>query len=273
MVKRWNQKCLILLAVTFSFLFARTYAAVHVVDQERLRKDIENKFQEIKIGWQALTSENRAKVLDKVFLGNNSILLTPEVLRDQYNKLDRPEQFANELLDPNSQNPQVKLTPDVLLDQYNKLDEPEKFLNTLLTENSTRNVKVKLDPQVLKEQYNKLDKPDEFLSRLLIEKETPLQEILASSEPMILLFKKIQVFVALIEKQDFEKAAIVSDDIQTTIKNFDPSLFFPKLFSHYFALTAAHSDVLSNALNNKTSLKWEALNRLYQTDVEEFIQW
>lgn len=104
-------------------------------------------------------------------------------------------------------------------------------------------------------------------------KDNPLQKILLSSEPMMMLFKKIQTFEALIEKQDFEKAALVSDDISTTIKNFDPTIFFPKLFSRYFALTATHSDILSDESNNKTTLKWESLNRLYQTDIEEFILW
>ena len=103
--------------------------------------------------------------------------------------------------------------------------------------------------------------------------EISLQEGLASSEHMILLYKKIQLFEALIEKQDFEKAAMISDDISTIIKNFDPTLFFPKLFSRYFALTATHIDTLSDEWNNKTSLKWEALNRLYQIDIEGFIQW
>ncbi len=234
MVKCWNQKCLILLAVTFSFLFVRVYADPKA-DQENYKKYMEALLENIKKNehWITLEDTNKAEVIKKVFFQDNRIKLSPEILRDQYNKLDNPEQFANELLDPNSHNTLVKLAPNVLLDQYNKLDKPEEFLNALLTENSTHNVKVKLDPQVLKEQYNKLDKPDEFLSRLLI----------------------------------------VSDDIQTTIKNFDPTFFFPKLFSRYLALTAAHSGILSDALNYKTSLKWEALNRLYQTDIEGFIQW
>ncbi|MBS0647901.1 MAG: hypothetical protein JSS10_01595 [Verrucomicrobia bacterium] len=104
-------------------------------------------------------------------------------------------------------------------------------------------------------------------------KEISLQKILVASEPMMVLFKKIQVFEALIEKQDFEKAALVSDDISATIKNFDPVVFFPKLFSRYFALTATHSETLSDECNNKASLKWESLSRLYQNDIEEFIVW
>ncbi len=101
----------------------------------------------------------------------------------------------------------------------------------------------------------------------------PLHEVLASSELMLRLYRKIEAFEALIEKQDFEKAALIADDIDQTIKTFDPSTFFPKLFSNYFALSASHIDTLSQEWANKTSLKWEALHRLYQTDIEEFIQW
>ncbi len=100
-----------------------------------------------------------------------------------------------------------------------------------------------------------------------------LDEVLISSSQIKRLFQKIQAFEALIKKQNFEKAALVSDDIALIIKNFDPTLFFPKLFSKYFSLSAAHMDALSQQWENKGSLKWEALSRLYQTDLDEFIQW
>lgn len=98
-------------------------------------------------------------------------------------------------------------------------------------------------------------------------------EILSTSEPMAQLCKKIEAFESLIQKNDFEKAALVADDISNVIKNFDPALFFPKLFSQYFALSAEHIESLSQEWENKGSLKWEALHRLYQSDLDEFIQW
>jgi len=100
-----------------------------------------------------------------------------------------------------------------------------------------------------------------------------LQHSVHSSEPMTLLLKKIQTFETLIEQENFEKAALVGDDIMNLIKNFDPTLFFPKLFTRYFALTAKHIDILSEEWTNKSSLKWESLSRLYHTDIDEFIQW
>lgn len=100
-----------------------------------------------------------------------------------------------------------------------------------------------------------------------------LQRGLDVSEPMTLLLKKIQAFELLVEKEDFVKAALVADDISATLKNFDPALFFPKLFSKYFALFATHIDTLAQEWEAKNSLKWEALQRLYQTDLSEFIEW
>ncbi len=93
------------------------------------------------------------------------------------------------------------------------------------------------------------------------------------SEPMMLLIKKLHAFELLIEKGDFTKAALVSDDINALMKNFDPALFFPKLFSKYYALSATHIDTLAMEWESKSSLKWEALGRLYQTDLSEFIEW
>lgn len=103
--------------------------------------------------------------------------------------------------------------------------------------------------------------------------QTPLKEVADTSEPFTLLIKKIQAFEALVAKQQFEKAALVSEDLSLILKNFDPSVYFPKLFSKYFALSAVHIDTLAQEWENKNSLKWEALQRLYQTDLEEFIEW
>jgi hypothetical protein len=111
-------------------------------------------------------------------------------------------------------------------------------------------------------------------SRLETSKKTfSLEEILLSSEAMELFFQKIQTFESLIDKKDFAKAALVSDDITNTIEHFDPSIFFPKLFSRYFALIAEHIDTLSQEWENKKSLRWQSLHRLYHTDLEEFIKW
>lgn len=102
---------------------------------------------------------------------------------------------------------------------------------------------------------------------------TSLQEMVHASELMDNLVRKLRAFELLIQNQNFEKAALIADDISVLIKNFDPAIYFPKLFTQYFALTATYIDSLSQEWENKGSLKWDALNRLYQSDLEGFIEW
>ena len=94
-----------------------------------------------------------------------------------------------------------------------------------------------------------------------------------ASNEMILLIKKLQVFDALIEKKNFLKAAIVSKDISQLIENFDPTLFFPKLFAQYFVLLAKHFAMISQETKGEEALQWQYLDKLYRIDMEEFIKW
>lgn len=103
--------------------------------------------------------------------------------------------------------------------------------------------------------------------------EDSLEGILISSDKMRSFYHKIHIFESLIQKGDFAKAALVADDITHTLENFDPSVFFPKMFARYFALMAEHIDTLSMEWESKKSLKWLSLQKLYQTDIEEFVKW
>jgi len=107
----------------------------------------------------------------------------------------------------------------------------------------------------------------------LQEIENPLEEILLASKKMKELHEKLELFATLIEKRNFSKGALVSDDIKTTIENFNPSAFFPKLFSSYYALIAKHIDTLSIEWKRKGTPLWDSLDQLYHTDLEAFVKW
>lgn len=101
----------------------------------------------------------------------------------------------------------------------------------------------------------------------------PSEDPIFYSQEMKLLMKKLQTFEKFIHQEEFTKAALVADDISTTISNFNPALFFPKLFSRYFALTAKNINRLLDEWDSKTSPQWNSLSKLYQTDLDEFIKW
>ena len=166
----------------------------------------------------------------------------------------------------------ILLTKELSQVLHQKIDEPSLNQYILFIVKWLENLKRAITVEKTAPP-EKTSQPSPTPQKETSKKQISLDEFLNSSEMMIRLFKKIQAFEALIEKRNFEKAALISDDIALTIKNFDPTAFFPKLFSQYFALSAAHMDALTEQWENKGSLKWEALNRLYQTDIEEFIQW
>ena len=87
------------------------------------------------------------------------------------------------------------------------------------------------------------------------------------------LTQKLHLFEALIKENKFKKASLVASDIQQIIENFDPILFFPELFSSYLSILAKHIDTLTMEWDQKESPQWNALNQLYQTDIEAFVKW
>lgn len=50
--------------------------------------------------------------------------------------------------------------------------------------------------------------------------------------------KKIEAFVALVERGDMARAAVVAEDLRKAIESFDPRVYLPKLLAPYFRLLA-----------------------------------
>lgn len=99
------------------------------------------------------------------------------------------------------------------------------------------------------------------------------QENVLHSEAIQRLMLKLKTFEKLLKKKEHLKAAMVAQDVSKLIENFDPCLYFPKLFTEYFALLAKHASILSEEWQNQGSLEWKYLEKLYQTDIERFVQW
>jgi len=86
-----------------------------------------------------------------------------------------------------------------------------------------------------------------------------------------LLLKKMEVFSRLVEKEEFPKAAIVADDINQIIGDFDPRIYFPKIFSRYSLLLALHIADISGFDEYKGSVVWQTMQDLYKVDLESFV--
>lgn len=91
------------------------------------------------------------------------------------------------------------------------------------------------------------------------------------SYPMTLLLKKLAAFELLLEKQKFQQAALVAEDINQTLTSFDPLVYFPKTFGRFVRLQALSFEELSAYEDYKGSPQWQAMQDWLKTDIDSFM--
>jgi len=95
---------------------------------------------------------------------------------------------------------------------------------------------------------------------------------LMGSAHLVELCNKLKAFELLIERKEFQKAALVSDDILSTLEGFDPRRFFPDLFASFGGLLNRHVKDIQEHWESKNSTEWKALAQFYQVDLERFVK-
>ena len=85
------------------------------------------------------------------------------------------------------------------------------------------------------------------------------------------LLQKLAAFEQLIKMEKFNLAALVADDIDGIVADFDPKIYFPKIFSTFSLLYAHYISELVACEENKGSVEWAALKELYKMDLERFV--
>jgi hypothetical protein len=78
-------------------------------------------------------------------------------------------------------------------------------------------------------------------------------------------------FERLLTKEQYPKAAIVADDINNIIANFDPRIYFPKIFSNYSLLLALNIGEITAFGENRGSVEWQTMEDLYKVDLDSFV--
>ena len=86
-----------------------------------------------------------------------------------------------------------------------------------------------------------------------------------------LLQRKMAAFERLLAKEQYPKAAIVADDINNIIANFDPRIYFPRIFSNYSLLRALNIGELTVFGENRGSVEWQTMEDLYKVDLDSFV--
>lgn len=91
------------------------------------------------------------------------------------------------------------------------------------------------------------------------------------SYPLKLLIRKLHAFDRLIAGKKYPSAALVADDINSIIANFDPKVYFPKLFTRFSLQLAAHINELVSCEEYKNTVGWQAMQELYKVDLDSFV--
>jgi len=86
------------------------------------------------------------------------------------------------------------------------------------------------------------------------------------------LIIKLDAFNRLITSGKLVSAAVVADDINSIIANFDPRLYLPGLFVKYAMQTASNINSLVAYSQYRQSPAWTALQELYKVDIESFVE-
>lgn len=85
------------------------------------------------------------------------------------------------------------------------------------------------------------------------------------------LLKKLAAFEALVARGDFERAAIIFDDVNMAIESFDPREYLPAVFATFYRDLQRCVDDVSQELGEKGSYRWMALEQLYRVDIDAFL--
>lgn len=105
------------------------------------------------------------------------------------------------------------------------------------------------------------------------EREELKKSIKSAQESLDILSNKMNIFEEMVVRNDYLKAAIIARDMEHIIENFDPLKYFPNLFSNYYSLFAKHAEALSEQFENQESHQVKALEKLYQANLQMFIDW
>jgi hypothetical protein len=86
------------------------------------------------------------------------------------------------------------------------------------------------------------------------------------------LLAKLRAFEVLLEQGDLMKAAIVADDVQNIIENFDPRSYFPRMFSRFSELLSQNAETLGEHIEGRDSFGWKTMALFYKVDIEKFVK-
>ena len=92
------------------------------------------------------------------------------------------------------------------------------------------------------------------------------------SIPLQQLLSNIKMFENLMKKEELYKAAIIYEEIQKELSNFNPLSYLPRLFSQFAGIRAVHAGQLTELVAQNDTVQWQALKEYFVADPEGYQQ-
>jgi hypothetical protein len=101
--------------------------------------------------------------------------------------------------------------------------------------------------------------------------QAPRTQVIEVSPALAGFIRKLEAFAGLVERGEMGKAAIVARDIKAAVDDFDPRVYLPALLAPHFRLLSANIEAIAPHWAAAGSPAWEALEQLYQVDLDAFL--
>jgi hypothetical protein len=110
--------------------------------------------------------------------------------------------------------------------------------------------------------------PDSLESRSLAEDQMTTAK---GSVHLRELVARLEAFEKLIGQEKFVHAALLSDEINVIINNFDPRKYFPELFKDYYRIYATNIEMIDEAGAARETTAWNAMEAFCTVDLDGFV--
>ena len=150
---------------------------------------------------------------------------------------------------------------------WSKIDDWLRVFLQLMAPLPEEPVQIEVEEdEVFEDDFSEVDIPLETANRTMgLEIE--------SSYHMDLLLKKLAAFERLLQEKKFPRAALVAVDINQTLCNFDPKLYFPQIFETFVRLQALNFEELAVYAQQQDDPQWQVMQDWLQTDVDSFMNY
>jgi hypothetical protein len=94
---------------------------------------------------------------------------------------------------------------------------------------------------------------------------------LRASAEFVELANRLRAFELLVDRGQFDKAALVSHDVLAALEAFDPRKYFPDLFGRFSELLATNAARMVPHWDRKGTMEWQLEEQFYRLDLERFV--